>query len=100
MMRQAPIFVGDLAQFLHELRGRHDEPALTLDRLDDDAGDIVAVDLGAEHAAQVLDGVVRGVLAGRRAERVAVARVVDAADQGLVVAAVVHGRVGQGHGRG
>ena len=90
--------VGDGAQLLHELRRRHDEAALALDGLDDDAGHVVAVDLGAQHAAHVFDGVVRGVLAGRRAVRVAVARVVDAAHERLVVAAVVHGGVGEGHG--
>ena len=78
--------------------GRHDEAALALDGLDDDGGDVVAVDLGAQHTAQVLERVVGGVLAGRRAERIAVARVVDAADERLVVAAVVHGGVGERHG--
>ena len=77
---------------------RHDEAALALDGLDDDAGDVVAVDLGAQHAAHVLDGVGRGVFAGRRAERIAVAGVIDAADERLEVAAVVHGGVGERHG--
>ena len=74
--------VGDGAQVAHELGGRHDEAALALDGLDDDGGDVVAVDLGAQHAADVVERVGGRVLAGRRAERIAVARVVDAADSG------------------
>ncbi len=55
--------VGDGPQFLHELGRRHDEPALPLDRLHDDAGDVVGVDLGPQDAPQILDGVSRRVLA-------------------------------------
>ena len=84
MIEAGADLVGDGAQPVHELRRRHDEAALALDGLDDDGGDVVAVDLGAQHAAHVLERVLGGILAGRRAVRIAVPRVVDAADERLV----------------
>ncbi len=95
--QQSADLVGLLAQALHELLRRHDEAALALDRLDEDAGDVVGEDLGGEHPVETAERVVDRVFAGRGAVRIGVGCVVDATLQRLIVTAVDRLRAGQRH---
>src|SRR6476620_1610718 len=61
-----PVLVADRTDALDELLGRRDEPTLTLDRLEDDRGNIVGGDECLECTADRVDVVERDAVDLRR----------------------------------
>ena len=83
----------------HEARRRHDEPALALDRLEDDGGEVLLAHLRVhllDEDVERLLGAVRR--AARPPERVAHRRPVDLAGEGAEPVLVRHVLGGQRHG--
>ncbi len=58
--QQNAVLVADFAQGLHQTDRDRQEAAFALDRLDDDGGDAVRVDIGGEELLQHVDGLLDG----------------------------------------